>query len=471
MLLAGVLLLGSVSLHAAQAISRYNSLSITSGAWITLATDLSKGTFYRPLIAEDGFGGTRFFPLQFICHAVLIHLGLNPFVAGHILSVSWTILLLTGMLVYLLRWGAPLPLAVAGAIAGLATAASFLALTEIRGDVLPAALNVWGLSMLAATSNAAHRRVGLAAVFFVLAWAAKITTVFGFAAGVVALLACGDKRAAWRLAIFTALGYAIVFLAIQLASGGRAIEIFRVCASGDGDINHFVHGPIRLAAHYVRRDPVAMVLAVGAFGGAIGRRAVAWKQMPTLALIATLGVTLMIFGSPGTDYNHLLDLEIASILFLVAVFASERMRRMFVKGLLTIVFVCAAAFNIYLYCDDAGVSRRDELLRVVADIRPSPGPILSQDALVPIVADETPYVLDAWMLRIVANRDASVMKRLAGELHAKQLRAVVLLADPRIDGGKYLDARAFGAGFARTLLDNYELSEEIGRYKLYLPKG
>src|SRR5688500_6828141 len=88
---ACALLLVSVAVRAAHSLSNYNSLNFVSGAWVALARDLSEGIFYRPLAGEDGFGGTRFFPLQFICHAVLIRFGIEPFVAGYVLCIAWTL--------------------------------------------------------------------------------------------------------------------------------------------------------------------------------------------------------------------------------------------------------------------------------------------------------------------------------------------------------------------------------------------
>ena len=51
---------------------------------MTLADDLARGTFYRPLLSPElGFGGTRFFPLAFALHAGLLRLGIPLLFAGY----------------------------------------------------------------------------------------------------------------------------------------------------------------------------------------------------------------------------------------------------------------------------------------------------------------------------------------------------------------------------------------------------
>ena len=75
-----------------------------------------------------------------------------------------------------------------------------LSLTTPQADGLAAALNVWALAMIV-PAKPNGRRIFLAALFFTLAWSAKVTTVvFGLAAALIWLLAVGRERAAWLLA-------------------------------------------------------------------------------------------------------------------------------------------------------------------------------------------------------------------------------------------------------------------------------
>ena len=72
-----------------------SSLNFVSGTWIGLAMDFSDGIFYRPLFSDEiGFGGTRYFPLFFSIHALLIKLFGMPIISGHIVSIFSGLLLL-----------------------------------------------------------------------------------------------------------------------------------------------------------------------------------------------------------------------------------------------------------------------------------------------------------------------------------------------------------------------------------------
>src|SRR5437762_13098724 len=59
----------------------------SSGVWAALAQDFAKGVFYRPTYSAFGFGGTRYMPLFFVVHGVLIRLAFDPVTAGGVLTV------------------------------------------------------------------------------------------------------------------------------------------------------------------------------------------------------------------------------------------------------------------------------------------------------------------------------------------------------------------------------------------------
>jgi hypothetical protein len=478
LVVACVLLLASVAVRAAQAITNYNTLNFVGGAWVALARDLAEGIFYRPLVSDDGFGGTRFFPLQFVCHAVLIRLGVDPFAAGFALSITWTALLLVGVFVLLRRAGASRYLAAAGALLPLSSASLLVALTEIRGDVLPAALNIWGLAMcLRARDEDADRAIearpsiAWAAVFFTLAFAAKVTTVFGAAAGFVTLMLQRDRKPTMRLAALTAIGYALVVALIYVASGGRIVEIFRACAAGGTSFGYFVQSPVWLSTQYFANDPFGMTLTLLALGALLGLFAAAWRDLASITLVTTLAITLFIFGSDGIGSNHLIDLNVISVVFVIVQIARGRVAPAgFVLGVHALIAGMAAVLNLDHWRDHAHVSRRAEMTTAVEIAGEGSAPLLSEDPLIPLIDGRRPYVLDSWMLRLIAEKDPAVMQRLAEEFRARKFRAVVLLNEPTRDGGAYLEERVFGHGFVQPLLENYELADDSSRFKVYLPK-
>ena len=73
-----------------------------AGVLIAMAADLKDGIFYRPLYGPEGYGGTRYFPLYFVLHALLMKLGVPVLLGAYLLSAAAMVSLLAGVF-YLLR--------------------------------------------------------------------------------------------------------------------------------------------------------------------------------------------------------------------------------------------------------------------------------------------------------------------------------------------------------------------------------
>jgi hypothetical protein len=138
-----IVVMTAIRVHACWANDAY--LDQVSGVWIALANDLCHGVFYRPLFGPLGYRGTRYFPLVFVLHAGLMKLGGSPILTGRLLSVASTLALLAGVYVLLRRLGVEKILAACSSLFVLCPESTQLALLAIHGDVLPAALIIWGL--------------------------------------------------------------------------------------------------------------------------------------------------------------------------------------------------------------------------------------------------------------------------------------------------------------------------------------
>src|SRR5208283_321204 len=57
-----------------------------AGVLMAMAADLKHGVFYRPLYGPEGYGGTRYFPLYFVLHALLMKLGIPVLLGAYLLS-------------------------------------------------------------------------------------------------------------------------------------------------------------------------------------------------------------------------------------------------------------------------------------------------------------------------------------------------------------------------------------------------
>jgi hypothetical protein len=450
-------------------------ISFASGVMITMAADLKAGVFYRPLLDSAGYGGTRYFPLYFCLHALLLKLGIPVLLSAYLLSAAAIIGLILGTFRLLKELGVEPWLAAGASLALLAAGSVQLSLSTPQADGLAAALNVWGLAVIARPPRDG-RRILLASLLFTLAWSAKLTTVFGLAAAFIWLIATGYKRVAWLLAAETCSGYLILAGAMIVGSQGRVVEIFKACAAGGTDWSFIVTGPWRMVSMAAYTDPgmvlfavlAMLVLMVLIFSSKL------WQSLPALFLIATLAITIMIFGSPGTAGNHLLDVQVASVILLatwVAKAASPLQKRLGVYGLALLTVIAAVPILRHIKTW-SGWYRPHEFHQVLEVIGPANEPILSENPIIPVLAGQRPYVLDPWMVQLLRKRIAGFEDPLLERLRGRTFSAVVLTADASLPGVRWwYDTVSFGPGFVPALLENYRLVQVIGQDRIYLPKS
>ena len=450
-------------------------LNLGTGVWLALARDAHDGVFYRPIWNGVEYGGTRYFPMLFVPIGALMRLGLPAVPAGLIVSLGGLIALVVAVVLLLDRWSVPRPLAMLGG--ALVVAPYFVHQTgfAVRCEPLAAAFAVGGLVVLGPprAETPATRRLLLAALLFICGFATKITCVYAPAAAVVALLVARRTAAAVRLALFTAIG-ALLFLAVlHLASEGRALEAFRTNALAGSDPGSLVGlaaliRPLQLIAgsHILS---VVFVLA----GAAL---VPAWRrggELPVLYLLAALGVTAVIFTSPGTIItSQIVDAYTAAIVLLV--FATARIRpplQAMAAALLIGVALWAAAQNAVRIVRHARVdvppaaSDRAALLDAV---RSCGGSLISESAMVPILANERPVVLDPFALHVVGLKRPEVTRSLVDRIDRTEFACIVLEQDPTTERGRawYRNVNLTGE-VAETVLRRYRLDQVVAGQRIY----
>jgi hypothetical protein len=451
-------------------------ISFASGVMITMGADLNHGVFYRPLFGPAGYGGTRYVPLYFCLHALLLKLGMPVLVGAYLLSTAAIILLILGTFRLLIELGVEPWLAECSALMLLAASSVQLSLTTPQADGLAAALNVWGLAAIASRPRSS-RNILIASLLFTLAWSAKVTTVFGLAAAFIWLIATGYKRVAWKLAAETTCGYAMVAGAIIVASRGRVVDIFRACAAGGADWKFALTGPLRMASMAVYTDPVLVVFAVLAvlvlvfliFASNV------LQNLPALFLIATLAITIIIFGSPGTAGNHLLDLQVASVILLAIWVANAAfpMRKQLGVCALALLIVVAAIHLLRHVQTWSRWYHPHQFHRVVEAVGPTNKPILAENAVIPVIAGQQPYVIDPWMVQLLRTHIQGFQEPLLEKLRNQDFSAVVLTTGSIAENGAqwWFDNNAFGPGFVAALNDHYRFAQVIDNDWIYLPKN
>ena len=272
------------------------------------ATGPSTGRLEGPL----GYGGTRYLPLFFALHAALIRAGINPVTAGYALSAVSVALLVAAVFILLRRLQVePIVAATAAAVA-LACQPVQMALLAIRGDALPAALALLGL---AAATNAS--RLVAAAILFTLAFATKSTSLYAAVAAVGYLALSGRRREALRLSMLVAAGVAATLVAMELVERRpRALDDCRERRRWIRPRKVF-SAPMSFA-RILRRVPESTFF-IQLAAAVLLVRMLRPASIAEAGWLFSLGATLVIYASPATVENHLVDLTALSVVVIAAI--------------------------------------------------------------------------------------------------------------------------------------------------------
>lgn len=450
------------------------NMSGAAGSWTALAADLKNGVFYRPLYGPLGYGGTRYFPLHFVLQAALMQCGINGINAGRLLELSSLITLIAGTVVLLRQCGVRTWLSISSALLVLGTPSAQAVVANIRGDVLPAALNILGLAVCI-KERLGWRRILAASALFTLAFAAKETTIFGMAAVVASLFIQRRPSVAWKLLSITMGGYALVLGAIYFASEGRAFVIFSSCALAGGSwLSMILSGPLNIAvaaANDMPRNGVVFLILGFACLLSWNNRV---SPIPRAAMISTAIVSAMIMGSPGADGNHLLDLYVISIIVL-CIWIDAQSKHVFEFGicLLTAAAIFTLPEQLITIRHDvaAGRSDRHDSERVLQLVKNLHKPVLADNALLCIRAGQVPYVLDPFFFSVLNARNPSFAEPLWLKLRTQAFGSVVLDTDPQSPFGKtWFSTVDFGPHFLEELNRTYYLADQTSTEYIFLPR-
>lgn len=457
-------------------ISHLLIINHVAGAWTTLATDLASGTFYRPTVSPEGFGGTRFAPLYIVLQAGLIKLGVPPLNAGLTLSVIAMFALALGVMFWVRRLGASAMLTIAAGGTMFATDAVRALISDIRGDALAAALCVWALALWQRDRQGRHARWWIVALLLALAWTTKLTTVYGIAAIGLVSLVDGRKKQGVMIGVAAVVLTLSFYGLAQLASHGRMFRVFAECADGGAGFKSLLRSPLTFLYTLRTSDPIGLalfmitipVLAMLLHRSGARRN---WRGfdlaflLPSLTIIFALGLTFFIFASPGTSLNHMLDLQAVSLVGLIA--AGLVRPKYLAIGL--IMFCLVGLGTIWMQDDLHQRNNKKEMARLVTAIGPGEKPILSENPSVLLATNERVYMLDAFMLRLETKRDSRIMDRVKSELSSQAYRGVILMEDPRSpEGVAAIERTHFYPGFCADLLKSYEVVEPVGKHNVAL---
>jgi len=472
--------LGVLAAHAWISLTSGHDLNLVSGVWLALARDLREGLLYRDLLGPAGYGGTRYFPLFFALIAGLSRLGVDPIAAGHAVSLAGLGVLAAGASALLTALGLPRKATILAAV--LATAPYFVQQSALSIRVEPFAAGL-ALLGLAAASGAAGQARGSwrgatgAAVCFTLAIAAKPTSVYAPAAALLALVFAGRRSDALRLGGATALGVLLLVSVVEWLSAGRFLASVRATAlAGETPAgllaSETLVRPLALIAS--SRVLTVMVLLAAA---ALVSNAARWRQLPVLALPAAAATTALALGTPGTILaNQVVELYAVLVVFLAWVAATRpRVARPGTVALAILLFWtsvqnAARIIEIRRATADADLGSRRAAVREA--VRQCGRPVLAESPLVPILAGESPVLLDPFAFRVVALRTPALADDLTARIEARRFTCIVIDHDPAAPrGAAWYRNVHLGAPVIETILRHYEYRASAGGHRFYLPDG
>ncbi len=459
-------------------------LYMTSGVWAALAVDLADGMFYRPIVSDMGYGGTRYVPVHFMLHAGLIRLIGSPVAGAYLIAYTAGLALLAGLFRCLRKFDVPAGFAAACSILMFSALSVHACLFQIRPDILATAFNIWGLSFCITPNTRSARWIVIAAICFTLAFMTKFTTVFGVTAVVGYWLLMGRRRDAAMLAGVTAGLTAIALFGVHIASDGRALESFLACAAGSTSLRTLLASPYRFL-RTSRMDIAFLLTFAAALMVLFTRLREGIRDLPALFFLLTLGATIVIASDDGAGINHFIDLQIASGLLCV-IHLAQKPANVFVRyalpagGMIGAAAIGVAAIFVNTYYAESRYEQQEHIIDLTGV---GEHPLLSDDPWIPILAGERPYVLDNFSLRTIAENDPTIADDLFTKLDRRFFRAAILFYGKQAPRGpnrnvnieadardRYYSWMLYPEGFFDRLTQNYAPIEFVGDYLVLLPR-
>ena len=409
----------------------------TSGIWTALAWNFAHGEFYRPLLGPHGYGGTRYMPLLFIAHGLLIRAHADPIAAG--VALMQLSVLAAALALFLTLRSADVPVRLAAPLAGTVwcTVIYQQSCTDLYPDYAAAAFAIFAVGAaiggMRRTGTTRMYRLGIAAVSFMLAALTKVTALAFAGPVVLALARDSDRTSALWFAGTTAALCAAAVGAVQVASAGQFLDVFRSSLGGGMGASRVWHA-LPTFVREVGSDPfVAAAFVFAAWALLVAAR----HGRPTLVhgyFATAVLVTLVIFTAPGTVGNHLVDLQMASALLIgTAVRRYELSPRVLAPAYAAMALVLAAISwpvpgipSVVATLRAHGPRSRAVVGAIHAEFRLAGARYLSTDPIVPVLNDEPPVLLDAFHLEHFLREGAPAGRDVSEQVRRRAFSAIIV---------------------------------------------
>jgi hypothetical protein len=447
-----------------------------SGTWMALAAYANEGTLYPPLYDGEAFGGTRFMPVPILLQAAAARVSGEYLVSAKMLSSA----LVAALVVFtflLLRQRCPAPLAVMLASTILVTGTGLAAATSVRNDVLPVILQLGAVALVARKPTRAM--VVPAALLCAIAALSKLSALWAPLAIGIWLLRRERRTLAAFIGAFGA-ALALGAAAFQVASDGRMAENvlgLSVAAAGRLGSVHDELARLRLIGRE-GLGPLAVLLVLAVLGTVVAAR----RRELTLyhgAFACAAIVTAFVLLDPGAFANHLLDVQVLSLLVVGELWRRTSPRAGGLSVASAAVVVALLGASVATYRENVALGRdveallhgaeaRDRVPRLAGSVGAGES-ILSEDPFIPVSRGERPVVLDPFMLLSIAERHPRWRRDLVRRIESAEFQKVVLLYRPE-SAPLWYRTRHFGEEIVRAIERSYRPAEQVEGYWLYVPR-
>jgi hypothetical protein len=275
-----------------------------------------------------------------------------------------------------------------------------------------------------------------------------------------------------------AAGVAMMVAGVAAASGGRAVESWLASGFAGAGLAEWAGSvPAVLFSQVIGPSRVFAVVLLAALAAWLLMLRDRGHRLLVVQYPVTIAATALVLASPGTSYtNQLIDASAMSIVVIGSVVA-RRPRALPITALVLALLSLAAARQSLrpVTTEDLRVragqlaAEREALVREIAD---TPGPVLSESPELLVLAGCRPYLLDPFMLRVLAIRRPELLHRLDRDLDARRFSRVILMFDPDGRRGRgWYENVDFGWPVMSSILANYEFSEVRAGLRVYRPRA
>ena len=431
----------------------------TSGVWTALAVDYAHGHFYRPIVSDLGYGGTRYMPVYFMYLGTLIAHGLDPITAGIVAMQSTVLAMLAGLVMVLRRAGVSMGWAIGLALVTFCTTVFQHYVTDTNCEYLAAAFSLFAFALYLqpAGERPGPGRLLLIAFLCCLGFYTKLTTLYVPAGLFLHLLFTRQWRSAAFFAGCGMLMLAAFFMLFQYLSNGLMWTNITSAITG-GTPPDYVFGFLgRFLKVVTISNPAIGVAALMALVvWAVKLRADGASPFVLVFLMVCLS-TILIFTSWGVVGNHVIALHAFSLVMIGTGLSSIALRAFFSVGfgVLTIISLVALLPSVdppRTTLELGGRETTEQLRRAISRHRLDSRPIASNDGTVSVLFGERAVVLDDYNLWIAVMNDPARAAELKSRLASKPFSVLALKDETVLDDPNYIEA------------------ERVGRFRILVPR-